>query len=1192
MADAPEIDGRDREELFEHAVGLAPHYVEEWDPAADDAGTALVGLFAELAEEVVERLDQVPEKHRVGFFDALGFSRRPPVPATVPLAFEAADGVDAPVPIPGGTQAVGDGPEATFEVAAGDGFEATPATVDRVYSVDPARDRVFEHSADLDAEEPVELFGGTDLQEHALHVAHADQLALSPGSTVQVVLETAAARSTLVGLAWEYYGEDPDGEEGWHPLSVRDVEADGEAGSIREVTLALKVDGEVTETTVDGIESRWIRCRDRGDPPAALFDLELRSVAVGAGADLPPDLLLQGDVPLDPEKGSVRPFGRIPRRRDAFYVASEEAFTKAGTTVTVEFEEWLGEGTAGDPDLSWEYWNGDAWALLDLVEPDGEDDEGGGQEDGGGDVRDLQTAGTVAFEAPPDVEATSVAGHEGHWIRARLVGGDYGEVTYEEEDGTFTENAEGVHEPHYGGVRIGYGGERAATHLLARNNLAYGDDRAGADGFRPFERLPGETQGVYFGFDRALKNGPLNVLLPLADAEYETGFYPRVRWERWDPDDGWTRVAASDGTESLTERGIVSLTFEEPTVATERFGERRHWIRARVADDQFAPGTASRDREDPTVPVEISGIYPVAEHVVIDNVGDRPVDLSGFRVDFEYGQPATQVRTFPRGTVVGPGESLVVATGTKSEGPADVWFDYDRWVLNREEPDTVVVESPDGDLVAVRPDSLDSPPWPGIDAIRGRDPDGADDGEGGAGTEREDGTVEGEAGDDGKGDCGCGGRKHGDCGGATSRRPPPCEGALASTPPAGEPGRGPPVLEGLYPNAVWARNVRTVSEEIVGSSDGTRGQAFTVADPPAIEASVWVDELRVLSEGRRRDLEAERPDGVVVETDADGDERAFWVRWREVPDLHGSSSGDRHYTLDRTTGRIEFGDGTRGRIPPRGRDNVRVSYRTGGGTAGNVDRGAIADLKGTIPNVESVTNPLPADGGADEETREGVLRRAPEELRDRGRAVAAEDFERIARDASRELARVRCVPAMDRAGERTPGYVTLVVVPSSSRPKPVPSATLREEIRSAVADRAPATLVADPERFVVRGPSYVSVDVEAELSVTGGSISAVEEAATDAVASFLHPLAGGHAGDGWSFGDGPCHSDLFALLEGLDRVDHVAELTLHVRGSESTVTVREGEEAPRLSADALVHSGTHEIAAVVDHQSSAVVGGS
>lgn len=1130
-ADPPVVDGRDAATLAAEARERASYYTHEWDPDSDDAGTALLEVFSRVAGDVVERLDRTPGKHRVAFLDALGFERRPPRPARVPVAFAVSDGADGNVAVPGGTQAVAEleSGERSFEVPPTAGFEATPSRLDRVYGAVPRTDQVFEHWGTLGAASGgVTLLDGADVQEHALYVGGGGLLDLGPGSTVRLSFGSNVAETRFRDcLVWEYYGEEEregDPVEGWHPLDVRDRErvrgrawSDlkpveeflddveprlGRAGFDRvdddlpaavryrllaslaadvratvavdaprdpdaplpdgllppltaaeraavgflddrlrglavdlrrvderaagrrrsappeRVELDLVVPGVTTEHAVAGVESRWLRCRLPPDDLATgAFDVEIADLrlAVGPGATddggegLTPDAAFANGVPvaLDGER-AVLPFGDDPQRLDAFYVASTEAFTKAGTDVELRFST---EGTravgADTPAVSWEYWNGTGWARIERLRDE---------------TADLTTAGRVVFAAPHDLEPTTVAGHDGHWVRARLVAGSYGQASYA-EIGAGTWARVGVDPPRFDDLRVHYDRESAPEYVVTHNNRTFD---AGADWrvgrIQPFRPLADDSQALYFGFDGPLTDGPVQLLFSLAEDDVPTGFYSRLRWE-YHADDGWTPLVVADGTEGFTRRGIVGLVFPTATAFARLFGDRRHWVRARVTGDAFALTAATAfARRDPAT----------------DAADDRP----------------TPVRR-------------VVETAPRTAGG----------------------------------------------------------------------------------------------------RPTP------------------PVVEGLYPNAGWAYDTRTVAGEVLGSSDGTSAQAFDVSAPPATHAEVRVDELTALSEGRRAELAAERPDETEAVTGPDGDVRRFWVGWERVDDFLGSGPDDRHYTLDGATGRVTFGNGVRGRIPPRGRENVAASYRTGGGGAGNVPAGSVAALKSSIPFVDGVTNPEPGEGGADGESTADAVRRAPGRLRDRGRAVTDADVERVAASASGEIARVRCLrpDPVDptRGGDRLrPGRVTLVVVPGTTARTPTPSAALRGRVRDALRERAPATLL-DPRRLTVRGPSYVAVSVTAAVTAAAGtaSVSSLEEELTAALGAFLHPLSGGSDGQGWAFGVLPYPSDLYALLERVDGVDHVDELAVSFGGAGEPVVVREGDPLPDVAPDALVRSGTHDVRA-------------
>ena len=118
-----------------------------------------------------------------------------------------------------------------------------------------------------------------------------------------------------------------------------------------------------------------------------------------------------------------------------------------------------------------------------------------------------------------------------------------------------------------------------------------------------------------------------------------------------------------------------------------------------------------------------------------------------------------------------------------------------------------------------------------------------------------------------------------------------------------------------------------------------------------------------------------------------------------------------------------------GAVPPRGSAIAIVAYRTGGGKKGNVQAGTLRFLKSAIPYVERVTNYYPARNGADAESLDQAVLRAPRMLRTRDRAVTAEDFEVLTLQAGAGIARVKCLPASE---SRSAGSVSLLIVPQAN----------------------------------------------------------------------------------------------------------------------------------------------------------------
>ncbi|MFI6449612.1 putative baseplate assembly protein [Kitasatospora sp. NPDC050543] len=124
------------------------------------------------------------------------------------------------------------------------------------------------------------------------------------------------------------------------------------------------------------------------------------------------------------------------------------------------------------------------------------------------------------------------------------------------------------------------------------------------------------------------------------------------------------------------------------------------------------------------------------------------------------------------------------------------------------------------------------------------------------------------------------------------------------------------------------------------------------------------------------------------------------VRWPERPWFLGLGPDDRGYVTesDEHTGTgVVFPDGTQGRRPPTGSENIRARYRTGIGRSGNTGAGRITLLATKPLGVRDVVNPLPATGGADPERPDQARAGAPLPLKTLDRLVSLSDYADFAR---------------------------------------------------------------------------------------------------------------------------------------------------------------------------------------------------
>lgn len=336
-------------------------------------------------------------------------------------------------------------------------------------------------------------------------------------------------------------------------------------------------------------------------------------------------------------------------------------------------------------------------------------------------------------------------------------------------------------------------------------------------------------------------------------------------------------------------------------------------------------------------------------------------------------------------------------------------------------------------------------------------------------------------------------------------------------------------------NTVMATQALTIRSEILGSSDGSPDQKFRTAQKPVLQGQKL--EVREPELPTVQDIEPiQREEGSDVITpigdSMDGVTKGCWVRWHEVPDFYASEASSRHYVLNHITGEIFFGNGRSGMIPPLSRGNIRMSYyQTGGGAAGNLAAGTITQLKTTIPFIDQVSNLVASTGGTDAEVVDSVIERVPRQLRHRDRAVTIEDYEDLAKEASADVARAKCIP-------REKGIVDLLIVPQSIDAMPQPSLELMGRVRDFIEARVDPTI-----RIKVVGPSYATVTVEATLILANLENATYVRGYTEKLLKdFLHPLTGGFDGKGWDFGRRPYDSDFYRLLQGAPGVDHVEHL--------------------------------------------------
>lgn len=301
--------------------------------------------------------------------------------------------------------------------------------------------------------------------------------------------------------------------------------------------------------------------------------------------------------------------------------------------------------------------------------------------------------------------------------------------------------------------------------------------------------------------------------------------------------------------------------------------------------------------------------------------------------------------------------------------------------------------------------------------------------------------------------------------------------AVSWLPPLAEPFD--PAHTVLRGNNVVATHGQTVADEPVYVGDGTPRQSMTLSRRP-------VTHLLAPPGGRRRS----RPELEVRVDDA---------LWTPVDNLFYSGPFDTHYvvTIDENDAlTVRFGTGQRGAVVPSGAA-VKALYRVGLGGFGNSGPDSINVAVSAVAQVNAVTNPFAAEGGADRETIDEAKIAGPGSVITQQRAVTLADYELLARGFA-GVGKARA-----RVGLRG-GYkvVQLFIAPENPTtvPPPPPSADLKDALKQFLEARMPVNRMAGVD---VLDPRYVPVDIGVDLHLKAEASRAAVEAAASGVLNDL-----------------------------------------------------------------------------------------
>lgn len=1154
----PKIDGRTFQDLLRRARALAPFYTPEWVTGQqDEPGQALLNIYLRMQEQVLSRLNRVPDKNLVVFLDMMGMKLLPAQSAQARVTFTLANGANEHVLVPRGTllsgEAADDSGQVVFQTQ--QDLLVTPAALQRIFSFDASSDSIHEHTQDAKEPQPFTVFAGVNNQEHSLYLGHADLLNQKKPTriVVEFLLGSPAGDGSDLNLVWEYF----DGDR-WAELTRFD--RDPVKGTFKDddgtrlftrsgsMTLVKSQAAEIAEKEVAGVKNRWIRCRLikklSGDRLVRLPTINTVKINVKPLDSFAPDLAFNNDIPLNLSALRVRALAR-----DSNFSFTQKSSPEEGKRTVIKITGHDGNLAVGDflvldnrldakeirevgaiyrdevtlkQDLRFDYQRHDEVRLYTALRP----------------ATSLHPEETdVKIASTEELMKVHIGSRATLSRRGKSEDAEITNVTPDPKPKPDTPSS--------------------ILHLTRESTASKpfyleGDAVDITPKLTPFGKLPVIFDTFYIASDEAFSKKGAQITLDLKTTwnDFPSATTPVpdpvLSWEYWNGK-SWRGIRVVDMTNRFQKSNKVIFTCPDDIEKVEVNGEEKFWIRVRIIDGDYGREIILTPK-GATVDITSGKIhFPIISSLLIEyeDVGEPPqrcLTLNNLNPEDHTAESLDPDRSFAPFAAMpeqSPGLFLGFDKAMRG-GPLSILFDLQEQFLSEDKRVKVSWSYWNGhawEALNLRDETENLTRVGALVFLVGR----------GFAVSRLFGEdlfwlkgsfVEGE-------------------------HPAPLR------------------IKSLHPNTTSALQADVADDELAGSSNGTAHQEFTLQHQLVISQKVFVREpIMPTEEERAAVVKEEGRDAIKVKTNELGETTEILVRWHAVEDFDDSGPQSRHYTIDQRLGKLKFGDGTHGMVPPIGADNIVVNYTFGGGRKGNVPVGAISGLKSAVPFVNAVTNHLVGDGGSETETLNDVLKRGPLLLKNRNRAVTPEDFEALARGASRKVARAKCLPNTDEEKNAAPGEVTVMIVPDDDEARPSPSQQLVQVVREGL-EKYSASVVSSPGHVNVMGPEYIEVVVEVTVVPTSPEKAAAAEVSLRAKLNrHIHPLTGGPCETGWEFGRDICLSEIFALCEGVEEVDHVEKIVLLAGGR-----AQEGDVP--IDRYTLPVSGEHRISVVLDGSTAA-----
>ncbi len=589
-----ELRQMNREQLIAYMNKLSRSYTPKWRMQEDDPelGSALALIFADMYSDLIQKTAQIPAKHYIDFLNLQNPTQKSSSGAKGYATMTLSEGTLGGVMVKQGKPLIGadaDGENLVFETT--EDIMLIPAALENLFVIQSEKDQLVSlYNKSIQPEiQPFYLMpedSTPNLQTHILTIEHSEVLNLKCAEAIELVIEDSQnplrEKATLDLLS-------DKGAASWsYQLGGKWVAFDSVTRGSQ--SLRLRNDKGIY------LESPLIRLTLKNAKKVVCDALKLRPIAIASM----PDALYVNEIEVSKRDGQI--YGNPFYVYDAFYISSEEVFTKPGSLVDIQLdyviESFPTPFDIPEPNIKWknvlkvndlkevkekeivitdlilEYWNGIGWSKLETLVFDTHLFEV--------EVGEF-TKANIRFICPEDFESTNVGAYNNRWLRMRIL----------QVDNAYTLLGN-YHVPKLKKMTLTYQYDKSGVMPSAMYKNEFLEETSISlrtpplTLFNDYGSLKGK--GLYLVFDKPLTGGPIKILFEMGTVKSPE--MPRFKWQILKKVAGkmrWSDLEVLDETRHFAETGLLTFIGDEDHEKVRMLGKEGYWLRVMEIQEGIMP---------------------------------------------------------------------------------------------------------------------------------------------------------------------------------------------------------------------------------------------------------------------------------------------------------------------------------------------------------------------------------------------------------------------------------------------------------------------------------------------------------------------------------------------------------------------------------------------------------------------------